>query len=385
MSLIAQANNVPAPRPNSPSPRVLVVDDDPTVLSYLASVLTMGGFDCVPAPDAAAALDAIDSSDDIGIVVSDLKMPGKSGLDLVTEIKQRGGDLFEFVLMTGYGDVVSTISALRLGVSDYLLKPFEKDAFLDVVRRADERYMLRRSRREFRFGLVDAVKRRSEEVQFLKGEIDGVSEDSMRRLAAAAEYRDCETGAHNWRLGAYAKFVASRLGWSTEECRQIGLAAPLHDVGKIGIPDGILMKPGPLTAEEFDQLKRHCMIGWHILSGSSQAMLKEAANIARYHHERWNGGGYPEGIAGDEIPIKARIVALCDVYDALRSTRPYKPALAHDEAVRVILDGDDRTTPEQFDPSLLEIFKDNNQRFDEIFGQSREPSAGQTPPTESEK
>jgi putative two-component system response regulator len=365
-----------ARRPQSKSsPRILVVDDDQSVLSSLVEYLKLQGFDCEGAEGPASALELMASSDNIGIVVSDLKMPGQSGLALLAELQHQERDDLEFILMTGYGDVDSAVSALRLGATDYLLKPLELQPFLETVQRAAKRYALRRSRQDFRHSLAIEVKRRSIEVQQLKGKIEGITEESARHLATAAECRDSETGAHNWRLGTYSAFLASCLDWSRKDCRLISFAAPLHDIGKIGIPDSILMKPGPLTEKEFTKLQDHCTIGLQILSNSDQPMMVAAAEIARSHHECWDGSGYPEGLAGEQIPHTARIVALGDVYDALRSIRPYKPAMEHRDAIRVIMQGDERTRPEQFDPQLLSVLQRNHERFDEIYNRSRYGSA----------
>ncbi|MBT3358395.1 MAG: response regulator [Rhodospirillales bacterium] len=355
--------------------KVLVVDDEDIVRSSVAGYLSMKGIDCVEASNADSALAALDANGDtIEIVVSDLKMPGKTGLELLSEIRDRGYDDLEFIIMTAHGDAESAISALRRGATDFLVKPLEFTYLHDAVRQAGKRASVRRTQREFRLSLIDEVNRKAVEVRSLAGKVDAAYEDSVRHLAVAAEYRDTDTGQHIWRIGAYAGMIARHLGWPEEKAKEIELAAPLHDIGKIGIPDSILIKKGGLTAEEFEAIKEHGMIGHKILSVSDQPVMECAAVIALTHHERWDGSGYPAGLCGNEIPVVARIVALCDVYDALRSPRPYKSAMTHEDVVNIIVNGDDRTRPSHFDPELLELFKDYLEDFDAIYSRSQDPA-----------
>lgn len=355
-----------------PYPKVLVVDDEGIVRSSVVGYLSLKGLACVEAANVDDALKMLATVEGIGIVLSDLKMPGKSGIDLLAEVRENGMQDIEFLVMTGHGDTDTAIAALRHGASDYLMKPVDFTHLFNVVRQAGERYGRRRSQRSVHRELISQVERKTMEAQALAGMLDAADEDSARHLAVAAEFRDTDTGYHNWRIGAYAAVMAGILDWSDEQCHQIALAAPLHDVGKIGIPDRILMKSGRLTDDEFTIIKNHCSIGQKILSVSHQPTMKCAAEIALCHHERWDGTGYPNGLKGEEIPITARIVAICDVYDALRSQRPYKSPMAHEAVVRIILEGDDRTHPSHYDPTLLAIFRDNAHRFEEVFNQSQE-------------
>ncbi len=186
-------------------------------------------------------------------------------------------------------------------------------------------------------------------------------------LTRAAEYKDPETGAHINRIGAYAALLAAELGWSREQCEMIRLAAPLHDVGKVATPDAVLLKKSPLTDEEFATMRQHPKFGYEVLSVSDYPVMAMAARIALNHHERWDGGGYPRGLTGSEIPLEASITTLVDVYDALRSVRPYKPSMTHEEAMTVILEGDGRTSPSHFRPEVLEAFKGADQAMNHIF------------------
>jgi putative two-component system response regulator len=336
--------------------KILVVDDEDMVRSTIVNYLNFRGTECLEASNVSAALETFEShQDEIDAILSDLKMPGQSGLDLLSELRARGHKDIEFVIMTGYADINAAISALRNGASDFLQKPVEFDTLYSVLQQARTRHALRRSQRDFRLDLITKVKRKATEIRTLAGSVDTAYEDSVRHLAVAAEFRDSETGAHILRIGAYSEMIAGKLGWPPKAQHEISLAAPLHDIGKIGIPDKILMKEGPLTPEEFDAIKEHCMIGHKILSVSEQPVMMTAAEIALAHHERWDGTGYPAGLRGTEIPLPARIVSIGDVYDALRSPRPYKPPMGHDDVVKIILYGDDRTRPTHFDPDMLEI------------------------------
>lgn len=211
----------------------------------------------------------------------------------------------------------------------------------------------------------DAERRRAREVQAAYFE-------AVRRLVVAAEYKDEETANHIQRISHYARTLALELGWSEAQAVLIFDAAPMHDVGKIGVPDAILLKQGPLTPEEWTIMKRHPEIGESILAGSRSPLLAMAAEIAAGHHERYDGTGYPKGVKGDATPLPARIVMLCDVYDALRSRRPYKPAFDHAKSCEIILNGDGRTRPEHFDPRLLEIFARTKDRFGAIYDELRD-------------
>jgi putative two-component system response regulator len=218
--------------------------------------------------------------------------------------------------------------------------------------------------------MEDEYKQKLEEtVRQQTQEIFNLSREVINRLTAVAEFRDTGTGAHISRIGLYANKIAETLSMPLYFIDSVTYACSLHDIGKIGIPDNILLKPGGLTDEEFNTMKGHTTIGYNILSGSTHATLKMAASIALNHHERWDGTGYPRGLKGQGIPIEGRIAIICDQYDALMSMRPYKPSLTHDEVFNIITQGDGRTLPEHFDPEILSAFKELSSIFQEIFAE----------------
>ena len=349
--------------------KVLIVEDEAEIREEVRECLTDEGYDCVEAANGEQGLDLIRRDPEIAVVLADIQMPGRSGLEMIGAAKSEVGDKreLEFIIMTGHGGAREAIDALQLGVMDFLEKPIDVDHLVHVVRRAEELAVLKRARRRFQESLKADVEAKTIEIRGLLGSLEDAYAEAVDCLAMAAEFKDPETGNHIRRIGEYAKLVAAELGWSKERQRVIRLAAPLHDIGKIGTPDDVLLKPGKLTADEVVIMKQHAENGHRILLSSKHPVMLSAANIALGHHERWDGGGYPRGLKGAEIPIEARITSLGDIYDALRSKRPYKPAFEHEKTLSIMLEGDGRTDPSHFDPELLDFFRANSDAFREIF------------------
>jgi putative two-component system response regulator len=347
--------------------RILVVDDEPPIRKLLARILERAGFEVVVASDGLEALETVKSDASLRLVVSDLRMPNCSGLEFVKRAINEYKRDFEFILLTGDGDKTDAVTALRLGVREFLDKPIERAdlerAALDAQARLQERD--REVERVRKLELENISQ--SKTLDDISRKLGGAEQEMIDRLSLISQYRDIETAEHCVRVGLYSQLLAEMAGLDQNVQRTIRLAGILHDIGKVGVPDEVLLKNGKLTDDEFKVMQRHTEIGFAMLNSSDNPVLGQAAIIARYHHEHWEGSGYCVGLSGADIPMIARIVSLADVYDALRSARRYKPAYGHTEAVNIITKGDERTSPEMFDPKLLGLFADNHLRFESIY------------------
>jgi putative two-component system response regulator len=354
---------------NDAQQEILIVDDEAMIREELVECLSAKGYVCVAGATAEDGLDLIQHDREISIVLSDLHMPGRIGLEMIATAKAGSDEqrIMEFVVITGHSGVAEAIGALKLGAMDFLQKPVDVDHMIHVVRRAEELVLLKKAKQHFDTGLKADIDAKTIEIRRLNESLESAYAQALDCLAEAAEYKDLETGNHISRIGEYAQVIARDLGWSKKQQNMIRLSAALHDAGKIGTPDSILLKPGKLTKDELVIMKQHSEIGHQILSKSSHPVMMMAAHIAWAHHERWNGTGYPRELRGSEIPLEARITTVADIYDALRSERPYKPGFEHEKALSIMLEGDGRTNPSHFDPKLLEIFRANSYEFDNIF------------------
>ena len=293
-------------------------------------------------------------------VLLDMRMPGMTGLDVCRQIRSNPRSLHTpVVFITAVNDRELRRKGMEAGADDFLSKPFDEVELLARIRNCvrvkryydnieQQKEQLELAVQERTAALNEAVAKLTRSQQDLRNS----QEETIYRLARAAEFRDDETGQHLQRMSRYCQLIARRIGLDEATCELLRIASPMHDVGKLGIPDRILLKPGRLTPDEFTIMKGHAEIGYRILVGSDAVPLKMAATIAHTHHEKWDGNGYPRGLKGEDIPLHGRIAAIADVFDALTSARPYKPAWSLEDALQLMRTN--RGT--HFDPTLVDVF-----------------------------
>lgn len=327
--------------------RVLIVDDEDANIRLLHRILRHSG--CTNIAVARMASEAVGNFLTFrpDIVLLDMHLPDGNGLEILERLGALipADDFVPVVMLTGDTNPETRKQALDKGAKDFIGKPFEFTEVLLRIRNLLDTRGLHLRLREENATLDLRVRERTRELEEARTEM-------MERLARAAEFRDDNTGQHARRVGELAGLLASACGLSRAEAQVIRRAAPLHDIGKIGVPDGILLKPGPLTTEEFKVMMTHASVGAQILAGSRSDVLQCAEEIARCHHERWDGSGYPAGLSGEAIPLAARIVAVVDFYDALSSDRPYRNAWPREKIAREI----QRQSGGQFDPRVATRF-----------------------------
>lgn len=326
---------------------VVIFDDEPANVLLLERLLEQLGYQSVKGfTDPVQGWEYLQTTP-TDLLLLDLQMPRLTGFEVLERLKNQDeeGVFMPVMVLTADATVNTKRQALSLGAHDFLTKPFE--AF-EVALRVKNLLRVRLAYRKLETendGLEAEVRKRTAELERTQFEI-------IERLAAATEYRDDDTHAHTNRVGEMSATVARLLGLNEAFAHDINFAAQLHDVGKIGISDTILLKPGKLTDEEFETMKKHTVMGANILKGGSTSIMRMAEEIALTHHERWDGRGYPHGLAGDNIPVSGRIVSVVDVWDALTHSRPYKEAWSHDKALNLIRDN----AGTQFDPKVASVF-----------------------------
>jgi len=329
------------------SAKILIVDDQEYNVSLLERILNRAGYRNVYSTQNPLEVHRLIPEIDPDIVLLDLHMPALDGLQVLKQIREHAGEDQYLPVLMLTADTTPEVKqqGLQAGVNDFLTKPFDRT---EVVLRI--RNLLKT--RELHLQLLNQNDFLEASVQERTMELLRAKLEMLQLLARAAEYRDDMTGQHTQRVGRLSALIAGKLGLPDSRVDAILKAAPLHDIGKIGIPDDILLKPGRFEPHEFERMKEHTTIGARILDGSEFNLLQLAKVIALSHHEKWDGTGYPEGLAGESIPIEARIVALADFYDALTHERPYKRAWTPEETMEEIL----KQRGRHFDPRVVDAF-----------------------------
>lgn len=336
MDVVLKMNKMnSSPLQTTEHPLILVVDDERLIRLSVAATLTAAGYRVLEAEDGAQALQLVAQAQP-DMVILDVVMPKLDGFAVCTQLRNELGlDTLPILMATGLNDEDSIDRAYAVGATDFVSKPLNLKLLAYRVR-----YLLRAAEH------LKELQRGREQLRTSHLEI-------INRLGIAADYRDNETGKHIYRMSRYSELMARELGLDEEQRELILHAAPMHDIGKIGIPDQILLKPGRLTVEEFEQIKRHPLIGATMLAGDLSPLIQMAHTIALTHHEKWDGSGYPHGLVGEEIPLPGRICALADVFDALTTARPYKEAWSLERAVAEIHMG----SGSHFDPQVVTAFE----------------------------
>lgn len=325
--------------------KILIVDDQPANVTLIEKMLDIDGYLNVISTTDPTQVEAIYMEQNSDLVLLDLNMPVMDGYQVLSKIREVDPDYPPIIVLTAQSDRESRIKALDLGARDFLAKPFDRVELMTRIRNMLEVRIMTKAIKNQNLVLDGMVKERTQELNDTRLEV-------IRRLGRAAEYRDDMTGFHIIRMSQYSQLLALAAGMSEAEAEVVLNASPMHDIGKIGIPDRVLLKPGKLDAEEWKIMQTHVDIGVEILSGSNSILMNMAAEIAQNHHEKWDGSGYPCALKGEDIPLTGRVVAIADVFDALTTERPYKKAWPIEEAIE-FLKGQ---SGKHFDPKLVELF-----------------------------
>jgi putative two-component system response regulator len=342
------------------NPTLQIVDDDMRNTRLLEAQLKSEGYEVMCALSGEECLEQLKTKLP-DLILLDVMMPGLSGFEVAGRLKADARTkAIPIIMVTALDDRDSRLHALQAGAEEFLNKPVDRSELWIRVRN-----MLRL--KEYQNFLADHNRILEEQVAERTRELRDAYKDTIYTMVRAAEFKDEETGAHVQRISFYCRDMAEELGMDAHFCEEIFYASPMHDIGKIAIPDAVLLKPGGFTPEEWAVMRGHAAYGARILERGGSPYTKMGTEIALAHHERWDGTGYPNGTKGEAIPFSARLMNIADQYDALRSKRPYKPAFPHEKAVGIITFGDGRTQPGHFDPQVLDAFGRCAERWREIF------------------
>ena len=329
--------------------KILIVDDQPPNVLLLEKMLSNQGFTFVHSTTDPRPVVDMYLEHRYDLILLDISMPFMNGYEVMSALNQAEEEqtYVPVLVLTAQTDRDTRIKSLEHGAKDFLTKPFDRLEVLTRIRNMLEVRLLHNQVRDQNKILEDKVRERTHELNETRMEV-------IQRLGRAAEYRDNETGLHIIRMSKYSQRLASATGMTDFEAEDILNASPMHDIGKIGIPDSILLKPGKLDANEWDIMQTHTKIGAEILSGHTSSLMKMASEIALAHHEKWDGSGYPNKLQGEEIPLTARIVAIADVFDALTTERPYKKAWTVEDAMKLLHEQKGM----HFQADLVDLFTD---------------------------
>lgn len=325
--------------------KILIVDDQPANVTLIEKMLDIDGYINVISTTDPTQVESLYMEQGSDLILLDLNMPVMDGYQVLSKIREVDPDYPPIIVLTAQSDRESRIKALDLGARDFLAKPFDRLELMTRIRNMLEVRIMTKAMKNQNKILDGMVKVRTQELNDTRLEV-------IRRLGRAAEYRDDMTGFHIVRMSRYSQQLALAAGMNEADAEVLLNASPMHDIGKIGIPDNVLLKPGKLDAEEWRIMQTHVDIGVEILSGSDSELMNMAAEVAQNHHEKWDGSGYPRAFAGEDIPLVGRIVAIADVFDALTTERPYKNAWSIEKAVEFLTEQKGK----HFEPRLVDLF-----------------------------
>ncbi len=358
-----KTKGIPVAISNAKKTLILIADDNVFFREVFRDLLSEMGYDTVTAKDGAEAVKKAFSLEP-DLVITDVVMPELNGFEVTKRLKSDARTMYTpVIIVTTLTDKESKIKGIDAGADDFLNKPVDETELCLRVRnllkvKKYEQYLIEHGK-----AIEGEIISKTLALEDAYEQIKNSYMDTVSRLTIAAEYRDKETGAHIRRISLLSRLLAQKAGLSEAEVESVYRASPMHDVGKIGIPDNILLKQGHFTVEEFAVMKTHCNIGANILHNPGPVVLTMAMEIALNHHERWDGSGYPGARSKTDIPLSARIVHIVDMYDAIRSRRPYKPAIDHEKSLAIM----ETSESHGFDPELYRAFRDSAEEFENIF------------------